>query len=147
MNDIFDEDLQPVTPVQKRTISITSEPVTAILVKIDGGKRLYTSKKEARRKVAWRILYDTDRLDGERWRFDRNVTMSMKGWARKRMVCDCCEASHPYGGTFSGTVDSSGCEIHNRHDGYYKRLHQRIVRWLAKGYIAPESGLKDDSND
>jgi len=99
MNDIFDEDLQPVTPVRKRTISITSEPVTAILVKIDGGKRLYTSKKAARRTVAWRVLYETGRIG------DDNGGV---GWMR---------------------------------------LHQRIVRWLAKGYIAPESGLKDDSND
>ena len=70
MNDIFDEDLQPVTPVRKRTISITSEPVTAILVKVGSSKRLYSSKKEARRKVAWRILYDTDRLDIEKLRFN-----------------------------------------------------------------------------
>ena len=138
MNDIFDEDLQPVTPVQKRTISITSEPVTAILVKIDGGKRLYTSKKAARRTVAWRVLYETGRIGDD---------VGGVGWIWKHCQCDCCEVSHPEGGTFSGTVDSNGCEIHNRLDGYYKRLHQRIVRWLAKGYIAPESGLKDDSND
>lgn len=126
MNDIFDEILQPVTPVRKCAISITSEPVTAILVKIDGGKRLYTSKKAARRTVAWRVLYETGRIGDD---------VGGVGWIWKHCQCDCC------------TVDSNGCEIHNRHDGYYKRLHQRIVRWLAKGYIAPESGLKDDSND
>ena len=144
-SDIFDEDLQPVTPVRKRTISITSEPVTAILVKVGGSKRLYSSKKEARRKVAWRILYDTGRLNkGDLDTFFNGSPKST--WANKAFECGCVGSISTYAGEIDG-YDSRGCQLHNRYNGYYKRLHERIVRWLAKGYIAPESGLKDDSND
>lgn len=117
--------------------NITCTRVEAVVVRIGKSKKLYSSKKTARRNVAWRILYDTNRIsrvvgDGEEI-----------GWVWKHYECDCTELSDPYGGTISGSVDSNGCLIHNRYNGYYKRLHQRVMRWLEKGYMAPESGLRE----
>lgn len=117
--------------------NITCTRVEAVVIQIGKSKKLYSSKKAARRNVAWRILYDTNRIsrvvsDGEEI-----------GWVWKHYDCDCTELSHPYGGTISGSVDSNGCLIHNRYNGYYKRLHQRVMRWLEKGYMAPESGLQE----
>ena len=106
------------------------------MVKVGRSKKLYASKKTARRNVAWRILYDTNRIS-------KDIETNGVGWVWKHHVCDCTELSHPYGGTFSGSVDSDGCQIHNRYTGYYKRLHERIVRWLAAGYMAKDSGLQE----
>ena len=118
--------------------NITCTPTQAVMVRIGRSKKLYVSKRTARRNVAWRILYDTNRIsrvvsDGEEI-----------GWVWKRYECDCTELSHPYGGTISGSVDSDGCQIHNRYNGYYKRLHERVMRWLAAGYMAKDSGLQED---
>ena len=120
--------------------NITCTPTQAVMVRIGRSKKLYASKKTARRNVAWRILYDTNRIsrvvsDGEEI-----------GWVWKRYECDCTELSHPYGGTISGSVDSDGCQIHNRYNGYYKRLHERVMRWLAAGYMAKDSGLQEETN-
>lgn len=120
--------------------NITCTRVEAVVIRIGKSKKLYASKKTARRNVAWRILYDTNRIsrvvsDGEE-----------VGWVWKHYECDCTELSHPYGGTFSGSVDSDGCQIHNRYTGYYKRLHERVMRWLAKGYMAKDSGLQEETN-
>ena len=116
--------------------NITCTRVEAVVVRIGKSKKLYSSKKTARRNVAWRILYDMRVVgDGEEI-----------GWVWKHYECDCTELSDPYGGTISGSVDSNGCQIHNRYTGYYKRLHERIVRWLAAGYMANDSGLQEEAN-
>lgn len=54
------------------------------------------------------------------------------------MECDCC----PYGWYATPDEDCGpdGCDLHDRETGYFRRLHDRIVRWLKAGYIKPESG-------
>lgn len=117
--------------------TITCTPINAVVVKIGNSRKLYASKKTARRNVAWRLLYDTGRIS-------KDVSGGGEvGWVWSRHECECTELSHPYGGTFSDSVDSSSCTIHNRYNGYYKRLHARIMRWLEKGYIAKDSGLQE----
>ena len=125
--------------------NITCTPTQAVMVRIGKSKKLYASKKTARRNVAWRILYDTGRIirDVEDV-FGDKIECNKVGWVWKHYECDCTEAQHPYGGTISGTVDSNGCLIHNRYNGYYKRLHERVMRWLAAGYMAKDSGLQED---
>lgn len=112
-----------------------------VIVTIGSSEKKYWSKKEARRKVAWRLLFDTNRLDSEMFRFWEN--RPTKGWVHKRHDCECAdEYIDPHGGSHSG-VFSKGCPLHDKRRGYYKRLQKRIVKWLEKGYIAPDSGLKD----
>ena len=116
--------------------NITCTPTQAVIVRIGRSKKLYASKKTARRNVAWRILYNTNRIS-------KDIETNGVGWVWKHYECDCTELSHPYGGTISGSVDSDGCQIHNRYNGYYKRLHERVVRWISNGYMIPDSGLME----
>ena len=124
--------------------NITCTPTQAVMVRIGKSKKLYASKKTARRNVAWRILYDTGRLSKDIDDvFGDRIGCNKVGWVWKHHECDCTEAPDPYGGVMSGTTDSSHCVIHNRYNGYYKRLHERIVRWLAAGYMLGDSGLQE----
>ena len=129
--------------------NITCTPTQAVIVKIGKSKKLYASKKTARRNVAWRILYDTGRLSkGDFNTFFDNSPKST--WANKHFECECGGSSvniASHNSTYAGEIDgydSSGCQLHNRFNGYYKRLHERIVRWLAAGYMAKDSGLQED---
>ncbi len=124
--------------------NITCTPTQAVMVRIGKSKKLYASKKTARRNVAWRILYDTGRLSkGDFNTFFDNSPKST--WANKHFECECGGSISTYAGEIDG-YDSSGCQLHNRFNGYYKRLHERIVRWLAAGYMANDSGLQEEAN-
>ena len=113
--------------------NITCTPTQAVMVRIGKSKKLYASKRTARRNVAWRILYDTGRLnEGDFNTFFSNPPKAT--WANKHFECEC---------EIDG-YDSSGCQLHNRYNGYYKRLHERVMRWLAAGYMAKGSGLQED---
>lgn len=122
-------------------MKIKSKPVEVLAVWIDGKRKIYPSKQVARKKIAWRILYDTGRLSkGDFNTFFDNSPKST--WANKHFECECGGSISTYAGEIDG-YDSSGCQLHNRFNGYYKRLHERIVRWLAAGYMAKDSGLQE----
>lgn len=130
-------------------MKIKSKPVEVLAVWIDGKRKIYPSKQVARKKIAWRILYDTGRLSkGDFNTFFDNSPKST--WANKHFECECGGSSvniASHNSTYAGEIDgydSSGCQLHNRFNGYYKRLHERIVRWLAAGYMAKDSGLQED---
>lgn len=121
-------------------MKIKSKPVEVLAVWIDGKRKIYPSKQVARKKIAWRILYDTNRLSkGDFTFFDNSPNPT---WANKHFECECGGSISTYAGEIDG-YDSSGCQLHNRYNGYYKRLHGRIVRWLAAGYMAKDSGLQE----
>lgn len=129
-----------------KPIKVTCKPIEAYAVVVGDSRRMYRSKKTARRKVAWSLLYDTGRLtvgnvtecDFASF-IDPDVRMD---WAHKRYQCECCDHIDTAYGSIEG-IDSNACELHNRYNGYYKRMHEHIVRWMEKGYIAPDSGLAE----
>lgn len=127
-----------------KQIKVTCKPIEAYSVVVGDSRRMYRSKKTARRKVAWSLLYNTGRLAVGNVDETEDVTFCdpdvRSDWAHKRYQCECCDHIDTAYGAIEG-VDSSACALHNRHNGYYKRLHSRIVRWLELGYIAPDSGL------
>lgn len=126
---------------------ITCRDKVVVVVRIGSSRKIYTSRKTARNKVAWRILYENGRL-GEQISvpdiFGDGVA-APGGWANIRHECNCNEMEGWDGESLG--KDSNDCPLHNRHNGYYKRLHDRIVRWLEKGYMAPDSGLANKGTE
>ena len=123
-------------------MKIKSKPVEVLAVWIDGKRNIYPSKQVARKKIAWRLLYESNRLS----KGDFNTFFSnppKPTWANKHFECECGGSISTYAGEIDG-YDSSGCQLHNRSNGYYKRLHERVMRWLAAGYMAKDSGLQED---
>lgn len=116
-----------------------------VVVTMGRSRTRYWSKRIAVNKIAWRLLYDSDRIHDD---ISKAFNMPRRGYGAKRLPCECeTLAYNPVTGMYKSLSRPNPelCRLHNRYDGYYVRLHAKIVRWIRAGYILPESGLRDDT--
>ena len=115
-------------------LTITARVADRTPIYIKGTSESGTSRKyvfgwpAARSKAAWWIVHDRY---GQR---DINGDNQRPRQWPERYDCDCYDEDGDRWGD---------CEIHGKH-GYLRRLHDRVVRWLAAGYMLPDSGLKEE---
>ena len=100
----------------------------AYTVKHNGRYKTYATKKGALSRLAWWLIFD---------KYEPLVPYGYDGYApEKNKKCECIPTIDTYG-EFDGRADWMGCPIHDRNTGYYKRLHDRYVRYWLK-HITPE---------
>lgn len=74
----------------------------------------YFSQDTAVSKAAWWMI------------FDKYPNARMKGHHRRPCSCD-YYSNDPY----DTRLRSFDCELHDPQTGYYRQLHDRLVRWLS----------------
>lgn len=112
--------------------AIYIKPVTAFSCRYGNSYFLVRSKHTARNKIAWRIVFE---------RYDnREHSKELP----QRYKCECNEIRKS---GYDGFLDSPEwlCPVHSVGDGYLRRLHDRLVVWLEKGYVLPTSRLMDEA--
>ncbi len=103
--------------------------------------------------TVYRVRYKRYRANGTHWtqykRFNslKAATARIAWW----IIGDRYDTFHAYDPPLPGYLPECGCEdnpeivgqpweqcpLHNRDDGYFRRLHGRVARWIEKGYLLP----------
>ena len=104
-------------------------PIQALRIRYkgrDGTRRYYTATTRAalRKRLGWWVI------------FDKHTEQAWQGSLPDGTECEC--------DNYGGGPEWDGCPIHDRHEGYFRRLHTRIIRQIAAGIMFPDSGLADD---
>jgi hypothetical protein len=113
-------------------IEATPLPEPAYRVKIKNGNnratyRYFINRRKAVRFVSWHMIW-------EKYRPFPGTTPQETAPFPSRFECTCDNAEWGTG------VDWIGCEVHDRRDGYFSRLAERIARWIEAGYM-PGTGF------
>lgn len=113
-------------------ITATPLPEPAYRVKIKNGNnratyRYFINRRRAVRFVAWHMIWE---------KYEPGTTYrDIDSWP-KRYDCTCDSKDE-------WSTDWVGCEVHDRRDGYFSRLAERIARWIEAGYM-PGAGFTDE---
>ncbi len=122
-------------------ICVEIEPVQTIVhrvrYKTEHGTnyKTFATRQAAIKRIAWWLL-------GSRYpdwfMSERRYMPSLSDPPHPLPLCDCSQDD----------VDEWGrcyapewliCPLHNRDDGYFRRWHKRVVNWIEKGFILPDS--------
>ena len=108
---MFDQE----TPRKEKVIARKIELRTRSTYQV--GKKIYKSAYAAAKAEAWAMICK---------RYGRlSEIKEFQG-----MECDCYQVERDYGNDY---IIRLCCPIHSRADGYFSRLHKRLMRLILKG--------------
>lgn len=95
------------------------------------GNQLYLTPKAAAKKLAWSMIFTKYCNRGDLVKIE-----DIKNAAGYECDCPNDHERGDYGQIVQ--FKHEACQLHNRHNGYFKRLHARLVRVLLAIHTAPE---------
>jgi len=85
------------------------------------GNNIYRTKAAAAKKVAWNWILT---------KYAANLSDLSSVKSAAGLECDCAEYDDEF------MYKHEACEIHNRNNGYFKRLHKNAVEYILRRWEA-----------